>query len=638
MNFLSPFALLFFLVVNFSFAQQVNVLDLKNQNLLDNANSVVLNQQKNITIDSQNLMQVKTTRKVLILNELGEKNIDAFLYYDSKTKIKSMILSIYLPNESKPIKVIKEKDFEDYNASDGFSIVTDNRIKISGYQHVVSYPFIAEFHVEYTTSNTAHIPGFHAIENDYENVLYSQFQISYADNLGFNKIEKNLQSYSAITATQTQNLLTYTVKNLLYSEKEQSSLSYTNTMPHVLFGLQKFTLEGVEGNVKTWEDFGKWYYSNFIQNQQTLPAATVAKVKQLTATISDPIQKAKVLYAYMQSKTRYISIQLGIGGWKPFPANYVDANGFGDCKALSNYMAALLKAADVEAYVVLVKAGSGFEDIHDEMVSVQGNHMILALPNGSDYTFIECTSQTAPFSYITNFTDGRKVIIVKPTGAIIYKTPAQLNHANLQKTKGVINVDEFGAITSELAILNQGTFFDACQSFPSLKAEDVTKMVKSRYDLIKSMNDVSFSFTNDVENIVFTENYTIKTKPHLKKMGNQFMLPLNLIHPLLFIPKNYKERKFDFTTGRGYLYEDELVIKLPEQAEITFLPEPKNIISEYGDYVLDITKNQNKIIVKRKFLLKADIYSKAAYHDYKKFREDVAQYESLKLTYKLLPN
>jgi len=67
-----------------------------------------------------------------------------------------------------------------------------------------------------------------------------------------------------------------------------------------------------------------------------LPETTKQKVTELTKNAKSREEKARLLYEYVQNKTRYISIQLGIGGFQPFEARVVDETGYGDCKALSN--------------------------------------------------------------------------------------------------------------------------------------------------------------------------------------------------------------------------------------------------------------------------------------------------------------
>ena len=108
-------------------------------------------------------------------------------------------------------------------------------------------------------------------------------------------------------------------------------------LPKAEFSLDQFSLEGKQGNLTQWNEFGNWFYQNLINPVSEVTPALQAEVAALNLTGSTH-DKVKKLFQYMQSKTRYVAIMEGIGGWKPMLVEDVRKKGYGDCKALTNYM------------------------------------------------------------------------------------------------------------------------------------------------------------------------------------------------------------------------------------------------------------------------------------------------------------
>src|SRR5690606_8122276 len=80
-----------------------------------------------------------------------------------------------------------------------------------------------------------------------------------------------------------------------------------------------FEFEGYAGTMETWDEYGKWIAS-LNRGRNVLPEETRARIKALVSPLQTREEKVKALYTYLQNKTRYVSIQLGIGGYQPFEA------------------------------------------------------------------------------------------------------------------------------------------------------------------------------------------------------------------------------------------------------------------------------------------------------------------------------
>jgi transglutaminase-like putative cysteine protease len=128
------------------------------------------------------------------------------------------------------------------------------------------------------------------------------------------------------------------------------------SVPGVWTAPATFEMDGYKGDFSSWQKVGE--FDNLLnKGRETLPPRVVNEIQTLVKGETTQEAKVKKVYEYLQQHTRYISIQLGIGGLQPFEASLVAEKGYGDCKALSFFTKAMLKTIGIESHYASIKAG-----------------------------------------------------------------------------------------------------------------------------------------------------------------------------------------------------------------------------------------------------------------------------------------
>lgn len=598
------------------------------ETLKENAAAVVRLEKIGIDIQSAKSMLVRQTRIVTVFNDNGNSAVGAKEYFDKSSGIKSIEAVIYDQN-GQQIKKIKRKDFKEFAVSEG-SIITDNRMIHLDYTPI-QYPYTVVFTCETETSNTAFIPQWRIVEESGVSIERKEFSISCNPALGFRYKEYNFDGKD-IEKRENNNTLSYTVANVAASKHEEYSPAYDKVNPYVIFGVEKFHLEGVDATVATWEDFGDWYYTALLNGTDELSPETTTKIKAVVGMETDPVKKAKLVYEYVQSKTRYISIQLGIGGWKPMPAKDVDRLGYGDCKALSNYTRALLKAVGVESYCVVIYGDRSKRDLREDFVSMQGNHMILAVPDGEKMVWLECTSQVAPFGFQGSFTDDRMALVIKPNGSKLIRTSVYETHNNLQTSKGTYKILGNGAIDASFTIISKGTQYDGKYHLESESKDDRDKYYKSGFSNINNLKLKKTGIRNNKETQELCEDISLEAEGYCNQSANRLIFAVNAFNQYSNIPQRYRSRKNPFQISRGFTDTDEITITLPEGFTMESKPEDITIKDKYGEYSAQyISSGKDELIFKRSLVINPGSYASSDYENYRVFREKIARNDNAKI-------
>ena len=598
--------------------------------LTENSNSVIREQKIEVTILSQKAMTIKKNKIITVLNSKGLNSIDAIEYYDKSRKVKSIEAIIY-NSIGKEIKKIKQKDFKDNSVADGFSVYNDNRVLYLDYTPI-GYPFTVVYSSEVETSNTAFIPSWTPVENFYQSIEESSFVINCKSELNLKFKELNFSDKLPIEKETSLNQIKYTSKKLPSIKNEELMPSYKKIFPIVYFGLEQFQLENVDGKSNNWLDFGKWYYEALLADTEAISEETKNKMKQLVGNEKDKIKIAKIIYNYVQEKTRYVSIQVGIGGWKPMLASDVDKLGYGDCKALTNYTRSLLKSVGVDSYYSVVWAGNEKNNIDKDLASIQGNHVILSIPVKDNYLWLECTSQTQPFGFQGDFTDDRDVLVIKPEGGEIVKTKFFSEVENLKKTIGSYSIDGQGTLSGKVKIYSYGLQYDNESNKERLNREEQIERYSDDFSTINNLKIKQIKFNNDKEKIEFIEDLDLEAANYANNSNNKLMFVLNAFNQETNIPKKHRVREFPFEIKRGSTEEEVLEISYPAGYSIEAMPSTIEIDNEFGYYKIEfLNKDSNLIICKRKYILKQGFYEKEKYESFRKFKETISRTDNSKI-------
>ncbi len=600
------------------------------KHLKENANAIFRDNSIEITLEAVDRMVVKNRQVVTVLNKLGNADARIVESYDEDTKITKLSAKIY-DAFGKEIKKYGKNKFLDVSAVSGGTLYSDSRVKYIDYTPI-AYPYTLVFESEYRTSSTGFIPSWFPTNGYYVGVEKSSYKLNNPLKIKIRTKEKSFKNYPVENLSSGTNLH-YVLKNLPALKLENSSIRSIDYMPYLLVASNEFAYKKVKGRASNWKEFGKWMHDKLLLGRDVLDTTTKEKIRSLVDGISDPIEKAKIVYKFVQDKTRYISVQIDVGGWEPIAANQVDKVGYGDCKGLTNYTKALLEAVGIKSYFTLLYAQEK-RDIDKNFTSMQGNHAILNIPNNGQDVWLECTSQIAPFGFLGSFTDDRDVLVVTPEGGVIKRTPAYLNDENLQTLKASIQLEEDGGVQANLERVSKGIQYDDKRGYDSMYDEEIKKHYKTEvwpYNNNLEINSVVIE--NNKDSVVMLEKIALTIDDFATINENEYLFRVNVFNRNSYVPRRYRDRKLPLMISRGYLDVDEYSFTIPEGYKIETLPEEIKITTKFGIYQITFTKkNTTTFTYKKSFLIKAGTYPKEDYKDYRKFRKSVSKYENIRIS------
>ncbi|RZJ73437.1 MAG: DUF3857 domain-containing protein, partial [Flavobacterium sp.] len=593
--------------------------------LKQDAVAVIRTEEQFFDVKSLNNAQQDYKIVITILNKAGDKFASMVEGYDKFSSIYNIKAYLY-DATGKKIKDYKSSDIKDQSASDGFSIYNDNRIKYIDFQST-TYPYTIEYSYSQDLKGILDYPSWQDVRNFNVAVEKSSYTIQQAKGGSFRYLTSaNLKTDSIKTGDKT--LFKWKSENQPAIISEPISSGLKDIANWVVASSNDFEFDGTKGSLKNWKEFGLWFHK-LNEGGNILPEFLKTKVQSLTKDAKTPQEKIKILYNHLQQSTRYVSVQLGIGGFKPILAEKVAQVNYGDCKALSNYMKALLNEIGIQSHLVII--GNDMPSLNRSFASNrQSNHMILCIPLKNDTTFLECTSQYKPMGFIGYSNADRDVLLITEDGGKVVRTPTYSPKDNYQLSKVKITVKDDGLTDISIKTNYGNAQFE--DNFPLLlqePAEQRKELIERNEILGAEM--VNFKLEQPNKAIPeMTAEINLKTNQLFTKGGDKLFLTLNQTNRKEAVPAKVENRKTYFSVPFGYNDEDEISFTLPKGYAIDFLPKDINITSEFGSYSAKFSVKENVITYNRTQTMTDKKYPPAKYNEYVDFYKKIYQADKLK--------
>lgn len=598
------------------------------ENLKKNANVVIRKDLTTVQINKIDEIRYQYNTVITVLNKDGDQKAVAYIPYDKSRSISDVKVTVY-DESGKKIKSYSKSDFNDFANNGQGVFYSDNRVMVLSYTPV-QYPYTIDFSYQSQDKNTVFIPDFIPFYST--NTSLEDAQMKFINTSGIDlrsKIYPSKYNYASVVESSNGNEKTYSYKNVPAIDDAILIPEPVKILPKVSFALTKFNLAGKQGTLNSWTDFGAWCYSNLIEPVAVSTPEIKAEIAalQLQGTVEEKVKK---IYQYMQSKTRYIYVGLGIGGWLPMMPDEVHKKGYGDCKGLTNYMKTLLNEAGIPSYYCVINSGLSQVSFDPDFPKMGGNHVILMVPTENGNIWLENTSQQSAFNHLGYSTTDRNVLSIRKNGIELINTPVYSADQNKEKQKLTIKIGEDNSITGEGNFFYTGNQYDYNLGFVNLGPKERNDALKKRFDVLNFEKVEMKNFTNDKDKAVITYDIDFKTNNYCKNTGSSLIFRAVPI----FSDNVYKSdesRELPFEIRQSFEDEYEISFMVPKGYKTDETPDDINMSSEFGHYKLSFVKNGEEIKVSRKIQINKGTYPKEKYNDYVGFRKKIINMDNSKI-------
>jgi tetratricopeptide (TPR) repeat protein len=372
---------------------------------------------------------------------------------------------------------------------------------------------------------------------------------------------------------------------------------------------------------KTWDEMGHWYWG--LVKDQFVPDDEVRRrADALTHGLKDDAAKVRAIYDYVVQKTRYVALEFGIHGYKPYRCAQIFARGFGDCKDKATLIVTMLNALGIKATPVVVRTGNKGEIEGMPASLAPFDHMIAYVPSLDLY--LDGTAEYTGSLELPAMDRGALALQVNEGNAKLVHLPDPPANASVSTNKVDATLGADGAAQLDWHADVGGV--EASEWRVRFHADATrTRRVQELLASILPGTQVTAVDSSNLEDI--EQRVTMRARGRAPRFarseGDVLSVPLGRPEHMVRDYAPLSARRLDVRTFAQWTMQDDWTVHLPPGARVRNVPASSKGSSVFGTYAVDVDATGGSLHVKTSVTLSKTRVSVADYPAFRGFCEEV---------------
>jgi hypothetical protein len=180
-----------------------------------------------------------------------------------------------------------------------------------------------------------------------------------------------------------------------------------------------------------------------IVDEKIVPKEAQQLVDRLTVNAKSSAEKEAAILQFLSREVRYTGVEFGDAAIVPHPPSETLKRKYGDCKDKATLAVAMLRAANIPAYVALLNVGRR-QDVEPELPGMGlFDHAIVYIPGAPD-VWVDATDEYARLGQLPADDQGRWALIARAQTSSLLRIPEARSSENLLVQKRDFYLAESG--------------------------------------------------------------------------------------------------------------------------------------------------------------------------------------------------